>query len=95
MKTIKLPCYGIVVETDEEGGGSIISDLHEDYSGCCNDPNNLREQEDEKKEIENYNIAMDAIESLILGHACAGIDITTPAYIEGIESAVQGCSDNM
>jgi hypothetical protein len=32
---------------------------------------------------------MDAIEALILGHACAEIDISTPAYIEGIESAVE------
>ena len=94
MKTIKLPCYGIVVETDGEGGGSISSELKE-TAIFYNDPNNLQEQENERQSLENYNTAMDAIESLILGHACAGIDITTPAYLEGIESAVQGCSDNI
>ena len=93
MKTIKLPCYGIVVETDGEGGGSITSDLRETMI-FCNDPNNLQEQEDERQSFENYNTAMDAIESVILGHARAGIDITTPAYIEGIESAVQVCDSN-
>jgi hypothetical protein len=35
--------------------------------------------------------AMDAIESLILAHACAGVDIASPAYIEGIETAVGTC----
>lgn len=32
--------------------------------------------------------ALDAIESLVLAHACAGIDIETTAYVEGIETAV-------
>jgi hypothetical protein len=38
---------------------------------------------------------IDAIESLILAHACAGIDIESPAYIEGIETAVEACSNNV
>lgn len=44
---------------------------------------------------QEYNAAMDAIESIILGHACAGIDIESPAYLEGIESAVNGCANNL
>ena len=32
--------------------------------------------------------AVDGIEALILAHACAGIDITTAAYKEGIAVAV-------
>ena len=35
--------------------------------------------------------AMDAIESLILAHACAGIDVASPAYVQGIETAVETC----
>ena len=35
--------------------------------------------------------AMDAIESLILAHACAGIDVASTAYIQGIETAVETC----
>ena len=94
-KTIKLPCFGIVVElTDEElhaitpnryNGGYITSDLHEN-------PDNS-DMEDEN-DIADYNHAMDGIESLILNHAVAGIDIESPAYIEGIESAVEGCANN-
>ena len=35
--------------------------------------------------------AMDAIESLILAHACAGVDVASPAYIQGIETAIETC----
>lgn len=33
--------------------------------------------------------ALDAIEALILAHACAGIDVASPAYCEGVETAVE------
>ena len=79
-KTIKLPCYGIVVELTGNGGAAITSDLHEDV------PNVDR---DETAEIEQYNAAIDGIESMILAHASAGIDIESFAYIEGIETAVE------
>ena len=42
-----------------------------------------------------YNIAIDAIESIILGHALAGVAIESPAYIEGIETAVNACAQNI
>jgi hypothetical protein len=38
-------------------------------------------------DAEEYNAAVDGLEALILGHACAGIDICSPAYITGIRSA--------
>jgi hypothetical protein len=80
MKTFKLPIFGIVVETDGKGSGSITStDLK----------TVLYDSEDEL-----YNAAMDGVESLILAHACAGVDITTPEYLEGIETAVDACASN-
>jgi hypothetical protein len=39
--------------------------------------------------------AMDAIESLILAHAVAGVDVASPAYVEGIEIAVEACWNNL
>ena len=79
MKEIKLPCYGIVLSI-LDGGGSITStDLKTEH----NDP-----------EDELYNAAMDGIESMILAHAVAGVDIETPAYLEGIETAVNACAHN-
>jgi hypothetical protein len=38
---------------------------------------------------------MDAIESLILAHASAGLDVASPAYVEGIETAVEACCNNL
>lgn len=77
MKTIKLPCYGIVVELDDKGGGTIRSDLR-DFG------------EDEDGFVANSMLsgASDALETIILAHACAGVDIEAPAYLEGIEVAV-------
>jgi hypothetical protein len=49
----------------------------------------LYEQDDDA-----WNATVDGIEALILGHACAGIDISTPAYLEGVESAIQGAANN-
>ena len=36
---------------------------------------------------------MTALESMIVSHARAGIDIDSPAYIEGIETAVEKCCE--
>ena len=80
MKTIRLDCHGIVVYLGEDGSSKIHSNLKET---------------DGLREDEAYNFAVDGIESLILAHVCAGIDITTPAYIEAIEAAVQSCADNL
>lgn len=38
--------------------------------------------------------AIDGLESLILGHACAGIDVTSAKYVEGIKSALEGIGNN-
>ena len=67
---IRLPCYGIVIQLDGKGGGTIDSELHvagDDVS---------------------TGYILDGVESTVLAHACAGIDILTPAYVQGIETAV-------
>ena len=79
MKEFNLPCFGIKVNV-ENGSGSITStDLK-------------TEHQDEEDEL--YNAEMDGIESMILAHACAGIDISSPEYIEGIETAVNASANN-
>lgn len=76
MTLIELPCYGIVVETDGKGGGTIRSDLHMGLTSGRLDQAVLLH-------------VLDGIESMILGCACAGIDISQPAFLEAIETAVQ------
>ena len=54
------------------GENSIVSDL----------------REPETTANRRYNSVVDGLEALILAHACAGVDVTSPAYLEGIETAV-------
>ena len=82
---IRLPCYGIVVQLQElpsaenPGSGTITSDLKQDLTG----------------DDDEYLGAIDGLESLILAHACAGIDVTLPGYIEGVKTAVEAISNNL
>tara|TARA_B100000446_G_scaffold184352_1_gene206210 strand:- start:77810 stop:78388 length:579 start_codon:yes stop_codon:yes gene_type:complete len=41
-----------------------------------------------------YDAVIDGIESMILAHAIAGIDVNSPSYLEGIETAVLGAANN-
>jgi hypothetical protein len=38
--------------------------------------------------------AMDAIEALVLAHACAGVDVESAAYLEGLNSALEAIDNN-
>ena len=39
--------------------------------------------------LQHYNTAIDAIESLVLGHAAAGLDICDLHYLVGLETAIE------
>jgi len=78
-KTIKLPCYGIVVTFAPGESGELHSDL--------NVPGTV--------EPEIWNRTIDGIESMILAHAIAGVDIESPAYLEGIETTVEAVSNHI
>ena len=83
MKTVKLPIANIALTTVGEGHGSISSTLYEDW---------LR---GEAGEEDRLKAVVDAVESLILGHAAAGVDVTAPAYLEGLETALQAIVNHM
>ena len=73
MKTFDLGIYNIVVTVDENNIGEITSSLLNQ-----NDCDNLDE----------YVAAINAIESIILAHACAGIDIASKEYINGAQTSL-------
>ena len=81
-RTIETDCFGIVVTLTggRFPGGTITSDLHNlgDDPGMDTDPKDVL-----------FDAAMDAIEAMVLAQAVAGVDITDPKYLEGIETAVQ------
>jgi hypothetical protein len=85
-KHIKIHVGYVTFEIDvfaNSKSGSITS-----YNLCCED-----DVDDEDAII--YTHMMDAIESLILAHACTGVDVTTPKYIEGVKTAIESCANNI
>jgi hypothetical protein len=38
--------------------------------------------------------AKNAVESMILAHFCAGIDVASPAYVQGIRDAVEAIANH-
>ena len=78
MTTITLPCHGIIIKLDgaEEADGGTRYDGGTIQSALTADGNKL--------DIE----CVHTLESMILAHACAGVAVESPAYLEGIETAV-------
>lgn len=44
---------------------------------------------------DQFKAAMDAVESLVLAHACAGVDVTDHRYVEGIRTCIDACENNL
>ena len=76
-KIIKTSFHGIVIELgpeDTERPGS--------YLGGAIVESKLSEPPGDTE----YDVAADIIERLMLAHAVAGLDVTLPAYLEGLDS---------
>ena len=76
MRVCNLPCFGIVVEHDDQGG-KITSELHEKGEGRA------------------LKAAIDTLEAFILACAVAGINIESPAFLEAVETTVDGITNNL
>jgi hypothetical protein len=87
IKTYTIPEYGITVRVFNGGNGDIVSELKHQLL----DEN---EPADIAPDLEAVAMA-DAIEALILGHACAGVDIESKAYITGLRSAIDACANHL
>jgi len=103
-KTITLPCCGIRIELvmDDENmvSGKITSELRQPCRicgevECKQDCPNAEENPEEELSRACENAAMDTIEAIVLAHACAGVDVETPAYIEGIETVVDAIGNDL
>lgn len=85
--------------------GVIRSSLKEgcpccDQTSCFFDCDGSQMDDSPESEVEarqriEKNRAYDGIESLILAHACTGMNIETPAYLQGIEEAVEAVGNNI
>ncbi len=77
-----LPCFGIMIYVDRDPAAA--------DPGCGKITSDLRATGARAKP---FNNAIDGLEALILAHACVGIDVGSPAYIEGIETAVEAIAN--
>jgi hypothetical protein len=80
MKSFSLP-HGIEVHvknTLDGPSGTIVS--------------NLKVLEMDEEDVA-FNYAVDAIESLILAHACAGIAVGSKEYCDGVQIALDAISN--
>lgn len=50
--------------------------------------------QDEKHSNRRFSAMVDAIESLVLAHACAGINVEDDRYIQGVGTAIDACLNN-
>jgi hypothetical protein len=86
VREIRLPCYGMIIRLApgatpaEPSSGRLVSNLKA--------PGKTAGER-------LYNAAIDGLESLILAHACAGIDVNSAAYLEGIETAVDSAANHL
>lgn len=78
-RTFTLGEFGIVVVVDGDAG-SITSELHDGDSGM--------EGGDEA-----LDAGFDAIERMILAHACAGVDVCDARYVAGVVTAVEAVTN--
>ena len=85
MKTYLIPKYGIIVTVvpgGSQNAASISSELKNHLIG--DEPTSFG------LELEG---AINALESLILAHAVAGIDVASPAYVESLRSSLEAISN--
>ena len=75
----------ITLQLDGEGGGVVQSTLQITE----------RDAEFEAEYRQDYNSAIDGLESMVLAHACAGIDVRDARYVGGIGTALDAISNHM
>ena len=92
MKKFIIPKLGIVVSVEANGGGVITSNLKGYLVGDVEDVENSIDAHDffcENINSRDISTIVNTLESLILAHACAGIDVANPAYVSGIETTLE------
>ncbi len=95
MKVIEFPEFGFTLKFDPESSCGSVKRTDHDYLNS----NRIFQRNGTSAQLEGdlEEICLDStnsgIESLVLAHACAGIDVQDPKYVEGIRKALEACAD--
>lgn len=81
------PCCG-ETECYADCDGSQMDEAAADAAGVA------YESEEDQEGRKLFNAAVDGMEALILGAASAGVDISSAAFVEGIETAYSALGNN-
>jgi hypothetical protein len=73
MKTLNI--YELIINFDDEK-----------KSGCIKRGFDRTNEDSGIKE--SFNVAMDILESIILAHACSGVDVFSNSYTEGVKTVL-------
>jgi hypothetical protein len=79
MKKINLDSFGIVISYN--GNSKLTASITSDMKEGVNTSKTP------------FNAAVDGLESIILAHFSAGIEVNSPAYLEGIETALDSLTN--
>jgi hypothetical protein len=82
LRQMHLP-YGICIEVDPLGHGARLSGSR------------LRWELSESEDDEHARVAADALESLLLALAAAGLPLDTPEAVQAVESAVEAIAQQL
>ena len=108
-KTIELVVLGRLLTVTVVGkSGKIVSGLERgtcpscgnaDCNMSCDGSQGADEHNEESEGDVEHRIAhngfLDALEAIVLAHACAGVDVEAKQYVEGLETALEAASNNM
>jgi hypothetical protein len=79
--------------------GKIVLDVAKDGGNITSRLERVQPEADEDADDAaarlTYNGALDGIESLILAHACAGIDVAAAEYQKGVQTALDAIANNL
>jgi len=83
---IVITLEGDTIELETHGqGGTVTSSLAIPASNT----------EYPKSIKDRYNAAIDGVESLVLAHACAGVDVRSKEYVGGLKVAIESITNNL
>lgn len=87
LKLTRNPGLWVNVRIDKSGVGQIDSNLKNSFIADDDHPRMAWDRM-------AWNLQMDAIESLLLGLGCAGVDLDSPEFLQGFEAALEAISNN-
>lgn len=104
--TLEIDERQVIVLSIEGKGGQVASSLEREtcpscgQADCCFscDGSQGADENNDEEDVSGrlmYNGVLDAIESLALAHAIAGIDVTDARYTEGLRTTLEAAGNNL